>query len=278
MQYLTHHVYTLFSPKPPAFLMTIVGFKPQRFLVTLLMLITVISSLAISQAYAMGGRVFSVARIPPWDSLNVRQNPGVSHKVVGQIPADGEGVVALGKQETIGKTEWVEVSWGSLKGWVNRHYLMPAKGQADNRASQTNNSDNETMFRSSTTTNPAKNQPAADTSVFNQAQPKSKKSPKVLECGGTEPFWNIDLSQEEMRVNIRNEQRTLPLVEKTRQSQSSFNIASVKARQGKDEVELFLVKSKNCKDGITEINYPYSVKAVINDKHTFEGCCKLLPK
>ncbi|HHC73976.1 MAG TPA: SH3 domain-containing protein, partial [Thiothrix sp.] len=255
MQHFNHHLYSLFSNKSLPSPNGIAGFKPQRFLLTCFMLITFISSLAISQAYALGGRVFSVARIPPWDSLNVRQNPGINYKVVGQIPADGEGVVALGKQTTIGKTEWVQVSWGSLKGWVNRHYLMPVKGQADSRTNQNNNSDNKTVLRSSTDNPSSKNQPATNNSVFNQAQPKPKPSAKVLECGGTEPFWNIDLSQEEMRVNIRNEQRTLPLIKKTPQSQSSFNIASLKARQGKDEVELFLVKSKNCKDGITEINY-----------------------
>jgi uncharacterized membrane protein len=254
----------------------------QRLLIALLLFASLLSSLAISQAYALGGRVFSVARIPPWDTLNVRQNPGVTHDVVGQIPANGEGVVALGKHETIGKTEWVQVSWGSLKGWVNRHYLMPAKIQIDS-ATKTRNSNNtktrnnDSVFRSSTSTGNTQNsRKSEENSVFTQAQPKKK--PKVLECGGTEPFWNIDLSQDEMRVNIRNEKRTLPLIEKTRQSQSILNIASVKARQGSNEVELFLIKSKDCKDGITEINYPYSVKAIINEQHTFNGCCKLLPK
>jgi len=254
----------------------------QRLLLALLLFASLLSSLAISPVYALGGAVFSVARIPAWDNLNVRQNPGITHEVVGQIPANGEGVVALGKHKTIGKTEWVQVSWGPLKGWVNRHYLIPAKTQTNStintrNSTTANTSNNDSVFRSSTTTgNAQNNRKSEENSLFTQAQPKKK--PKVLECGGTEPFWNIDLSQDEMRVNIRNEKRTLPLIQKTRQSQSILNIASVKARQGNNYVELFLIKSKDCKDGITEINYPYSVKAIINEQHTFNGCCKLLPK
>ena len=97
--------------------------KKNVLISTLLVAVLGVGSVLVQSAYAFGPRVFSVARVAPWDNLNVREKPGVSAKVIGKIPADGEGVVVIGDKETIGKNTWTNITWGSLKGWVNARYL-----------------------------------------------------------------------------------------------------------------------------------------------------------
>lgn len=187
------------------------------------------------------GRVFSVTRVAPDDVLNVRSTPGVGSNILGDIPANGEGVVALGETQQINNSEWVRVAWGALNGWVNGRYLEPI----------------DTSSQSS--------------SIFD----KEINNVVTLECGGISPFWNIDVTHQYMDINIKDDQRVMALVDKRKAAETSKKAATITARERGDEVELFLVKTMNCKDGITEIEYPYSVKAVINDSRTFTGCCNI---
>jgi uncharacterized membrane protein len=194
-------------------------------------------------ASANTGRVFSVTRVAPDDVLNVRSAPGAGNYVLGDIPANGEGVVALGESQQVNNSEWIRVAWGALNGWVNGRYLKPIDTVA----------------------------PVQPSSVFD----KEINNAMTLECGGINPFWNIDVTHQYMDVNINEDQRVMTLLEQRKASDTMKKAATITARDRGDEIELFLVKTMACKDGITEIDYPYSVKAVINGYRTFNGCCNI---
>jgi uncharacterized membrane protein len=200
--------------------------------------------LMLQAASANTGRVFSVTRVAPDDVLNVRSSPGVGSYVLGDIPANGEGVVALGETQQINNSEWVRVAWGALNGWVNGRYLEPIEVLPQSQSS----------------------------SVFSRDMPKAA----TLECGGIKPFWNIDVTHQYMDINIKDDQRVMALVDERKVADMRERVASITARERGDIVELFLVKTMRCQDGITDIEYPYSVKAVINGNHTFMGCCNIV--
>lgn len=251
------------------------------------MSIFLLMTILVQTASAFSGRVYSVTRVEPWDTLNVRVAPGASQDVVGNIPANGEGVIYLGDRKSLDNDEWYRVAWGALQGWVNAHYLSPIETEAANRTAPVESVDQlpRQAYRSgiwnnlpyeypNTYPNPRKAPPE---SVFDKpAQSKRDQASVVLECGGAEPFWNVDVSKQSLKINVKNERRTLPLLEaSTLQSGSLEKLTTLTARQGRDEVKLLLVRTEQCQDGITSIQYPFSVKAVVNGHTSFNGCCKV---
>ncbi len=222
--------------------------KKNSLLTTSLLAVALtMGSVVVESAYAFGTRVFSVTRVAAWDRLNVRDEPGANHEVIGTIPSDGEGVVILGETEKIGNSTWANVAWGPIKGWVNKRYLKPMYAK--------NKREDEPKYRSRV------------------AHPKSSDKQTVkLECGGIKPFWNIDITEDDIRVNIKNEHYNLPVSSRRKLSlvDKSFVIRGISRG---DTAKLYLRKDNVCKDGITNIKYPYTVNAIINGDQSYSGCC-----
>ena len=66
------------------------------------------------------GPSFWVNGVARDDVLNMREEPSSESDVVGEIPPDGRGVRIIGDCHDM----WCLVSFGGVKGWVNRSYLM----------------------------------------------------------------------------------------------------------------------------------------------------------
>ena len=215
---------------------------------TILVAVLSMSSVFVQSAYAFGPRVFSVTRVAPWDKLNVREEPGASAKVIGKIPSDGEGVVVIGDKEKIGNAIWINVAWGSLKGWVNERYLASDYVKKE-----------------------------ADTPQFRSRVGQSKETDKsdvALECGGVKPFWNIDISKNDIQVSIKDEHYSLPIY--SQRTSSRYKASTIiKGKDRADTAKLYLTKDNTCRDGITSIDYPYTIRAIINGKTSYSGCCSL---
>ena len=223
--------------------------KKNLFVATLIITTLAMGSFIMESASAFGARVFSVTRVASWDHLNVREEPGIQHDIIGTIPADADGVVVLDDTKKIGHTTWVKITWGPIKGWVNKRYLTPS--EIDDRTE-----DNQPQYRSRI-------------NIPSQIAQESK-----LECGGIKPFWNIDVSKNDINVNIKDERYTLPVT--SRQKISSIRKSFIiKGHSGKDSVKLYFNKDNACKDGITNIKYPFTVKAIINGYQSYSGCCSL---
>ena len=74
-------------------------------------------------AVAQQGRVLGVVKVLPDDVLYVRSAASGSASIVGALPFDATGVAASGETRVVGKTTWVEVSYGGFTGWASRSYL-----------------------------------------------------------------------------------------------------------------------------------------------------------
>ncbi len=225
--------------------------KQNLFFSILIATIFVMGSIIMESASAFGARVFSVTRVAPWDHLNVRDNPGTQHDIVATIPADGEGVVTLGNSEKIGNTTWVKIAWGPIKGWVNKRYLKPSDIE--------NKDENE--------------QPEYRSRIKRTPDIKVMRGAK-LECGGIKPFWNIDVTEDNINVNITGDRYMLPVTSR-RKISSTRKSFIIKGNSGKNSIKLYFHKDHSCKDGITNIKYPFTVKAIINNDQSYSGCCNL---
>lgn len=188
-------------------------------------------------------RVYAVSKVAPDDGLNMRTQPGTGGSVVAVLPANAKGLIGLGQEQKSGNSIWVKVAWAGRQGWVNKYYLRED----------------------------------VDTVDYNPAKPKPVVKPEVvMQCGGTEPFWSMSVSEREMKVNIMGgAQFTVP-VSMRQQSANSTTIAVVAGARGNASTTAFLEKVEDCSDGMSDKNYPYTVTAVLNGQKVMSGCCSLV--
>lgn len=59
------------------------------------------------------------------DSLNVREGPASTNRVVAKLPADTGGIELQSGRVRNGTTVWQQISVNGLDGWVNADYLTP---------------------------------------------------------------------------------------------------------------------------------------------------------
>ena len=86
--------------------------------------------LALTVAVEAGKYEFQVTGVARSDVLNIRERvedqATISQaKILGQIPANGTGVLGSGASLRVGKTRWYEVRYKDARGWVNGRFLKP---------------------------------------------------------------------------------------------------------------------------------------------------------
>jgi uncharacterized membrane protein len=173
--------------------------------------------------------------------LNMRSAPGTNSSVIVRIPANGTGIVATGEEKKVGNTVWAKVYWAGKGGWVSKTYL------------------------SSNTNLPTSNKPAP-------TKPPSSGGIS-MKCGGTEPFWDITLTEGQVRVNMLDGPKYSVPVTFRQTSANNQTIAVIAGGSGANETQTFLQKVAECSDGMSDKNYPYAVTAVVNRQKVVSGCC-----
>ena len=204
---------------------------------------TVNANAGAAPAATSASRVYAVSKVAPDDGLNMRTQPGTGGSVVAVLPANAKGLVAVGQEQKTGNSVWVKVAWAGRQGWVNKYYLRE---------------DVDTVNY-----NPGKTRPTVKPEV-------------VMQCGGTEPFWSMSISERDMKVNIlEGAQFTIP-VNMRQQSANSTTIAVVAGTRSNATTTAFLEKVENCSDGMSDKNYPYTITAVLNGQQVMSGCCAIV--
>lgn len=66
---------------------------------------------------------YQVANVNQNDSLNMRSGAGTTYPVIGSIPSNGRTIMATGRTQQVGNSNWAEVVWLGQFGWVNKHFL-----------------------------------------------------------------------------------------------------------------------------------------------------------
>jgi len=115
----------------------------------------------------------------------------------------------------------------------------------------------------------------ATTACAEELKPSSPVKFETLKCLGTEPFWSIDvkdnnLSMEDLNGTVKNFTLNAAI-----QSDNHNNRWFLKANDNKDNspVILALTKSDQCSDDMSDFNYEYDVTALIQGDKVLSGCC-----
>lgn len=80
------------------------------------------ASLAAQQGSSLG-----VVKVLPDDVLYVRSSASASASIAGALPFDATGISA-GERKAVGRTTWIEVSYGGFRGWASGAYLDQVAG------------------------------------------------------------------------------------------------------------------------------------------------------
>ena len=70
---------------------------------------------------------YDVIKVPERDVLNIRELPNHQSNGVGEIPHNAKGLEYLGHSRQVGKNLWVYIRYQTIRGWVNKHYLVESK-------------------------------------------------------------------------------------------------------------------------------------------------------
>jgi len=82
------------------------------------LLLTVVFLVVTSPSYALDIKIELMVKEFSGGTLNVRKGPGTKYKALRTIRSGTRGMNILKKSG-----EWVKISWGKHKGWVNQKYL-----------------------------------------------------------------------------------------------------------------------------------------------------------
>lgn len=170
----------------------------------------------------------SVSDVPDTDTLAIRSGPSADETRIGDIPANGHGIVAGQPGDNM---NWLHVTYGGRTGFVSTRFLSYGDGG-----------------------NPY-------------------GLPVRLQCSGTEPFWTIQIGY-----------RSAYLVFAGSQARTNFALGDPVTAMGQTNVHMLpgagsdaesflLIEAETCSDGMSEKEYPYSLKARV-DGGLLSGCCE----
>ncbi|HET9843691.1 MAG TPA: hypothetical protein VFP93_03430 [Gammaproteobacteria bacterium] len=97
-------------------------------------------------------------------------------------------------------------------------------------------------------------------------------------CKGTEPFWNAEISEKSLtfqKIDEESQTYTLENVQHALGLQDDFLTKYQLRQEGAVKGTIFLLKTGNCSDGMSDEIFPYSVILDRdNDASLHYGCCK----
>ena len=193
--------------------------------------------------------VYKTTNLAPGELVNLRAAPSTTAKSLARLPINTGGIVPTGEEKKVNNTTWVRVYWSGVGGWMSKAYLT-----ADNEL--TNTKPSTTGSKPSASTKPATNT-------------------TVMKCTGTEPFWNLEITDKQLKVKMMDGPRYVVPVSFRQTSANNRTIAVIAGANATNSAQTFLQKTDNCSDGMSDTNYPYSITGVVNGRQVISGCCKV---
>lgn len=246
--------------------------------------VSILLGVLISSAHAQ--TLFQVNGVDSNDTLNIRQGAGMGNDVVGEIPANEQGIVFLGEERVVGKTRWLKVQWNTVTGWVSDRYMT----EYETVAAPEN--EPEVVFEKTQETKPQAIIETEDVVVENVDESQLEmsvvedeqdtladavKKEWVLQCGNRSPYWRINIHPEMIDLVKGEEKLSLPITAKS-QNKNRWNTAIKTVVKGKTAsndltVTIKYAYSKRCYDTLNNLRVPYKVVTKFNDEE-FNGCCR----
>lgn len=107
------------------------------------------------------------------------------------------------------------------------------------------------------------------------------KLPLGLNCGGTEPFWNVDFAEKKVTFEpMGAESLDLPLEVSTTARGRNHRFAVIAVDRGK-RLTAMISRGEQCSDGMSDRNFSWRADIIVEDPTntempaSYEGCCSL---
>jgi uncharacterized membrane protein len=234
-------------------------------LIKLIILSVLISICSTTVVSAKVNTPYAVTRVANHDHLNVRKWASSRSRIVMRLPHNTVNVKHLGGAIKRGQSIWWKIKVGRKVGWVNKRYLKVL------------NIVPQTPSQKKSTKNPWK--PTPEVHKSKPWRPTTKQPPKhtgpVLNCGGSEPFWGLKISQYNLTFSpVGGKKFSLP-VAFNKTSENDTSIAAIYSKASGKEVSATLQKVMSCSDGMSDIKYPFAITVLVNKQRFYSGCCNI---
>lgn len=94
-----------------------------------------------------------------------------------------------------------------------------------------------------------------------------------LKCFGTEPFWNLEISKENIKFGLYDELKLKEKISVLETSANHTNRWFIKSFKEDSNSYINLESSNNCSDDMSDRVYLYNVSFFNQSEGYFTGCC-----
>lgn len=110
-------------------------------------------------------------------------------------------------------------------------------------------------------------------SRYLQGYKRPREDRIIFNCAGTEPFWDISIYNNKVKVNTLNGIKfTAPVIFHGRAMNSPEGTTITNAVAGNRSV-VVMTEKKYCNDGMSDNTYRYQTLVLINGNRAYSGCC-----
>ncbi len=228
---------------------------------------------------------FKVVKVESWDTLNMRSGPGVKSEVIFRLPHHAQGITMAGGQQTVGRTQWVKISWQGKTGWVSKTYLaVQTPTVAADQATRSTDTVTDTVQliepdKSGQTSAKKVAKLAPSSQPIKKDIVKKKQSGMwILECGNTSPFWRVEVLPDWISGRLGEHKTGMPITHKRQEHGKYHKVAletEVRSANRWNKLRMTLRYTRSCYSRLAKKKVSFSVEGVFNDKK-ISGCCQAM--
>jgi uncharacterized membrane protein len=178
---------------------------------------------------------YQVVDVAADDRLNVRNQAGLEADIIGSLLPDAVDVVITGAVMEIAGSGWWEIVF--VEGYLSTGWV--------------NGRYLEVMERD------------------------ERERDYPLMCGGTEPFWSLEVENGQARYSGLDEEPQTMSASPWRKASGRLGTFAVQLERG-GQIGYASVwrESASCSDGMSDIGYPFGTVVIRPDGEVLSGCCR----
>jgi uncharacterized membrane protein len=178
---------------------------------------------------------YQVVDVAADDRLNVREQPGVEAGVVGALAPEAENIVITGSTMDVNGSDWWEIVF--VEGYIDR-------GWVNGR-------------------------------FLEPVREPERERDYPLQCGGTEPFWSLDVEEGQATYSTPDEETLAMAASGWRKASGRIGVFAVQLeRDGQLGYAGVWRERDHCSDGMSDIRYPFGTIVIRPDGEVLAGCCR----
>jgi uncharacterized membrane protein len=180
---------------------------------------------------------YQVVGVAADDQLNVREQPGVDAGVLGGLTPHADNIVITGSVMEVGGSDWWEIVF--VEGYLSQGWVSGR--------------------------------------FLEPVDAEARERDYPLRCGGTEPFWSLDLDSGQATYSSPDEETLSMNASPWREASGLLGYFAVQLeRDGQLGYASIWRERAFCSDGMSDIRHPFGTILIRPDGEVLAGCCRRL--